>query len=316
MKISNKKIIYYSILIIISATFVVLLWRGCAQNNPGTSQEKRVNTPTVNSPNSSKLEDNTRIFFASNGKTTVYKIKKDDKWAVIWNDREGKLYDYVSNPVFSTDGSQLAYSAELNGQALVVINNIQEISAYDRAFGLVFSPDGQEIAFVSIKDDGTSLVISAVVNNNGSGAIENGQEGQTYQGIGFLETPSGDSVYIIWSPDGEHMAYLVEEDGQVFVVIDGQEGERYDDITDIHFDEDGQIVYTAEENDQETIVINDQIVSTENTSSQDDGDSDDGDSVISGSYDSYRYKKSTEKDINRSSDQLNYPACVGENCNF
>ena len=201
----NKKTIYYIVLIAIILTAGIVLGREIFK-----SRKSATPAPQNSSPSAAKSEDNTRVFFASNGKNSVYKIKKDSGWSVIWNGSEGKTYDFVSNPVFSSDGSQLAYAAEINGQHLVVVNNIQEINSYDGATDIVFNSDGTKIAFIAIKND-TYVVINTTVSSTPTETIENGDESEAYENI----------ISVTFNEDGD-LVYIVQEGDSVVTIVNGE----------------------------------------------------------------------------------------------
>lgn len=316
----KRKLIYAITLLLISAVSFFVVFRRLYPEKTASIDKKNVIPVAIQgNGKAAEVQTGTQIFFATNGKDSVYKIKKDDKWAVIWNGIEGKSYDYVSNPVFSSDGSQLAYSAELDGQAYVVVNNTQEIIAYQKATFIVFSPDGTEIAFSAVKDNGMSVIVVSEVAPGDTPVT--GTVSQEYQDIGSVETPDGDYVSIIYSPDGSQMAYIVEEDGQVYVVVDGQAGEAYDSITDISW-EDGQLTYTAEDGDQTVTVVDNQEVAapvTDDTDESSDnlssGDTS-GDDTYQTTPDAYRYNPVIKNDVSSDSESADYSTCSGESCNF
>jgi hypothetical protein len=259
-------------------------------------------------------QENPDIFFASNGKNSVYKVKKGNQWSVIWNGSEGKLYDFVSNPVFSSDGSQIAYNAEIGGQAYVVVNNTQEIQAYQKANYITFSKDGSTIAFVATRDSNDYVTISAKITDIANTLAESA----SYSNIGVTTDADGNSTAIIMSDDGDRIAYLIEEDGLIYIVIDGEMSEGYDNIISFSFSEDGTD-FTYEAQDGDTVVT---ITNNQTTSSVDDSSSTSDTSYTNRSYTNYptpdyRYKVSTDKDIVLDQDRLDYTGCPeGSQCNF
>jgi hypothetical protein len=260
------------------------------------------------------VQENPDIFFASNGKNSVYKVKKGNQWSVIWNGSEGKLYDFVSNPVFSSDGTQIAYNAEIGGQAYVVVNNTQEIYAYQKANYITFSKDGSTIAFVATKGSNDYVTISAKIADIANTLAESG----SYSNIGVTTDADGNSTAIIMSDDGNSIAYLIEEDGLIYIVINGEMSEGYDSIISFSFSEDGtDFTYEAQDGDTVVTITNNQVVS-----STDDGSSANDTPSTGGSYinypsSDYRYKISTDKDIVLDQDRLDYTGCPeGSQCNF
>lgn len=300
------------VIILILSTFIILwvgIWKKPAV--PSTSSV---------SPSAPK---NTEIFFASNGKNSVYKIKKGDRWSVIWNGQEGKEYDAVSNPIFSSDGNQLAYSAELNGQAYVVVNNSIEINAYQKSGYLVFSQDGSTIAFVSTKEDDSFVVITVDLTTVVTGTVISGNESAEYEEIGVFNSPNGDATAIILSPDGEQVVFTIVEDDKIYIVVNDQQiGSGYDSITDLSINDEGEYSYTATIGETTITVVDNVVVSQTNPASQPPSGTIPPITLPtdtpSSSTDVYKYKISTQKDIHLDEDRLDYNACSDPsgNCNF
>lgn len=91
------------------------------------------------------------IVFSPDSEKIAYIAKKEDKWMIVINSKEGKLYDIISPPIFSPDGQKIAYvvgeGKEMIERMLVVVND-KEGKAYDMISGnLQFSPDGKYLAF-------------------------------------------------------------------------------------------------------------------------------------------------------------------------
>jgi hypothetical protein len=307
MKPIQKIIILVAIVVFLAAIVSSFFLMKSNKTNENTNQETSVTGPT---------EENPDIFFASNGKNTVYKIKKGNQWAVIWNGAEGKTYDFVSNPVFSFDGTQIAYNAEINGQAFVVVNNTQEIKAYQKANYITFSRDGSTIVFVATKGEDLYSVISAKISDI-NGTLN---ESQDYSEIGIAQDPDGNYSAIVISDDGQTIAYIVIEDGQTYIVINGEMSEGYDNIISVSFSEDGSIVYEAQDGDDVVTVINNEVVSTETTNTSTPNSVNPTTQVNNyhvNPNDTYRYTISTTKDIILDQDRLDYSTCSTDGqCNF
>ncbi|HAT73922.1 MAG: hypothetical protein US30_C0003G0022 [Candidatus Moranbacteria bacterium GW2011_GWF2_36_839] len=267
-------------------------------------------------------QENPDIFFASNGKNTVYKIKKGDQWSVIWNGNEGKTYDFVSNPVFSADGSQIAYNAEIGGQAYVVVNNSQEINAYQKSNYITFSKNGKTIAFVATKGDNEYAVISAEILN----ITATLKESKSFKEIAIAKDGDGNSSAIIMSDDGSKLAYVIKENDKIYVVVNGQKSQGYDDVISFSFSEDGSsFTYEAQNGTSILTITNNQVVSSNNANiippnnqNTSNNNSTTNNSNVNYPSATYRYKISTQKDIIRDQNQLNVSGCTGggTQCNF
>lgn len=265
-------------------------------------------------------QENPDIFFASNGKNTVYKIKKGDQWSVIWNGTEGKTYDFVSNPVFSSDGSQIAYNAEIGGQAYVVVNNSQEINAYQKSNYITFSKNGKTIAFVATKGDNDYIVISAEIQN----ITATLKESKSFKEIAIAKDGNGNSSAIIISDDGNKVAYVIKENDKIYVVVNGQKSQGYDDVISFSFSADGSsFTYEAQNGNSVLTITNNQVVSTTNNNSSTNQNTTNTNSETNNytknsPSSTYRYKISTQKDIVRDQNQLDVSGCAsgGTQCNF
>jgi hypothetical protein len=316
----KKRIFYLAFIILIITGSVILL--GDKYNK--SQLDKKIKEQ---SSAGEKKQSQTKVFFVTDGKNSVYKIRKEDKWAVIWNGQEGKLYDAVSNPIFSSDGNNLAYVAQNGNQYYVVVNNNQEINAYQGVTYLTFNSTGNQIAFVSSKNQ-AYVVITSDITNGDAAVAANTTESQEYQSVVPASSSDGDSVSIIYSPNGEDVVYVVEENGETYVVVNGEAGTKYDDIVEVYYNEEGQLVYVAREGDAEITVINNEVVpaadTSENQSSENLPSGETGTGTNSGnntgssgsSSKRYRYSPSTSKDIVRDSDDSDSSVCTGDNCNF
>ncbi|HRY82587.1 MAG TPA: hypothetical protein P5232_02720 [Candidatus Moranbacteria bacterium] len=305
----NKNIVLPVLLIVLFSALVIfaIIWSKSKKPAEVSAPIATQNTPAQENPD---------IFFASNGKSTVYKIKKGDQWSVIWNGEEGKSYDFVSNPVFSSDGSQIAYNAEVGGQAYVVINNTQEINAYQKSNYITFSKDGKTIAFVATKDENSYVVISAEIQN----ITETLKESKSFKEIAVAKDANGNSSAIIMNDDGSKIAYVIKENDKIYVVVNGQKSQGYDDVLSFSFSDDGsKFTYEAQNGNTVLTVVNNQVVSSTNSNSSSNQSVSDSqaNNYSANPSPTYRYKISTKKDIVRDQNKLDYSGCANSGtCNF
>ncbi|MDP2864061.1 MAG: hypothetical protein Q8N73_00135 [bacterium] len=148
--------------------------------------------------------------------------------------KKGKipLRGITSSLVFSPDSQNLAYVVEKNGKSVLILDD-EESKPYDYIWpDPVFSPDSQKLAYRA--SDGEKIFI--VINN---------QESQPYFSYPFpcgLGTP----VYafcetnLIFSPDSKKTAYLIEENGKFYMVVNGKKGKLYDEIVSFQFSSDSK----------------------------------------------------------------------------
>jgi len=197
-----------------------------------------------------------RILFASMGNRNIYKVQtSDNKWVVVMdNGQQSQAFDSVSNPTFSADGTQFAFSGTIAATAVVVLNNAVQNQTYTNISQIIFSPNGQEVAYV------------ATTQNQQSVIVIDGKVSKSYQEIAPLSTPDG-TTYAIFSPDGQEVAYKVVDDNGAYIVINGQAGKEYTDVSDFTFSADGtQFAYDAVINGQTVTVVNNQEIINNNPS--------------------------------------------------
>jgi Tol biopolymer transport system component len=182
----------------------------------------------------------------------------------------------LSDIALSPDGSRLAYFAT-RGEEPVVVNGTEITPApgFDRQ-SLTFSPDGRHLVYVRRDRHEQRLVLDGV-------------EGPSYREVGrpvfgpdgrlvypiregkttFVEVqPEGGRrgphrspyslawVKVVLSPDGKRLAYTAWDGRKEFVVVDGSEGPRYDDISSPSFSPDSsRVAYFARLGKKSVLVV-------------------------------------------------------------
>jgi WD40 repeat protein len=161
------------------------------------------------------------------------------KSIVVVDDKAEKPYDAVraDSLVFSPDGQRVAYVARAGKKWLAIVNGTEEKS-YDTlgqsdsrglplGVPLAFSADSRRWAYAALKGGVFSDQWVVVVNGT--------EEKKTYDYIG-AGTP-------VFSPDGQHLAYVGKTGGKWHVIMDGTEQKReYGNIArdGLHFSPNGQ----------------------------------------------------------------------------
>lgn len=143
--------------------------------------------------------------------------------AVFINDEQSPTYEDVANDSlsFSPDSRRVTYGALRDGKAVVVADG-REFSALDRsAEGMpVWSPDSQRFAFFA-KTDGRQFM-----------AVVDGRPDQMWD----MTLPGS----FTFSPDGSRYAYAVQDGDFGRVVVDGEAGPRYRNVSGLTFSPDGR----------------------------------------------------------------------------
>ncbi|HOO53558.1 MAG TPA: HEAT repeat domain-containing protein [Methanothrix sp.] len=160
-------------------------------------------------------------------------IVLDDDFIDLGKDESNR----VAQMVFSPMGTRLAYDLVPGGNAygdhIVVVDGVPGKRYHDPGVGtIVFSSDESTVAYWAKAEDGGFVMVM------------NGEEGKIYNKI-------GDPII---SPDGSHVAYIVEESDGMFVVSDGIEGKKYESIWGLTFSLDGRLAYAASDTRDEGYV--------------------------------------------------------------
>lgn len=174
------------------------------------------------------------LLFSPDGQRFAYGGQEiSQKWRVVTDGQPGPAYDQVDNIVFSKDGRHVAYKAKTGERWMLVIDGKPQLEFEELAEGFpVFSPDGRRLAH-GYKENGKWKVRLDVLEGDGRSGIVGGKYNK---GVGL----------ITFSPDGERLAFGSRNGDKRSMIVDGQSGPEFDDITDIVFSPDGKrVAYVA-----------------------------------------------------------------------
>jgi Tol biopolymer transport system component len=162
---------------------------------------------------------------------------------MVVNGAPGKSYRQFSaiDCVFSPDSKRLAYVAGNEARKyFVVLDGVEGIDGYTGISNLTYSPDSKRFAYTARDDDTRKYFV-----------FLDGVRSKPYDQIVFGKN-------LVFSADGQRLAYTVSRGGKQFVVVDGSEGMQYDSIGDGPiFSLDGNhITYTAKLSDKWFVVTN------------------------------------------------------------
>lgn len=163
-------------------------------------------------------KDSVRI--SPDGKRFAVVIQSEDKATAhaSIDGQEQKTYGWVRDLAFSGDSRHVAYVATIDGKDLPVVDGREgafrgEIWGGTRGGGgtLRLNHDGTGVAFVARK--GNAPAFGVVID----GAIDRPN----------VDPNDGAPVF---SPDGKRLAYVAQDGGQRFVVLDGKPGTKYEAV--------------------------------------------------------------------------------------
>lgn len=146
--------------------------------------------------------------------------KEGDKKFVIVDGKSSKQYDNITELKFSPNGQSFAYAAwniSGSGRTMHVVLDGQEQKKYEWVKDITFSPNSERIAYLAgIKGKNEQCI---VVDDN---------EGKKY--IQKLGIPNYNVSPPVFSPDSNHVGYIVEMGDKSWIVVDKIEGRHYDKI--------------------------------------------------------------------------------------
>jgi Tol biopolymer transport system component len=228
------------------------------------------------------------LSFGADGRHLIYTAQKGKKCCVVLDSMEGRRYDAVGQPLFSPDGTRIAYPAMIAGGDTVrgteaegrsvgakeFIVGARGVEAYllpDKWFvvldsseqkryeniqkgSLAFSSDGIHLAFTVVTFEGgglgssLSLFPEFLPPTERWFVVVDGKESKRYDGI-FEKA--------IFSLDGKRVAFVALEGWKHWVVIDGVETKSYEGIGagSIRFSPDGKrVAYCAKRGESYCVV--------------------------------------------------------------
>ena len=216
-----------------------------------------------------KYNDIGELTFSPDGKHFAYTAKQGGSWFVVFDGVEQKKYDgRTQSLTFSFDGKHFAYDVEEKKEFIVLDGKEQK--KYDLVYSSTFSPDGKRFAYIAAEEEkrfaildgkeqkkydlviANSLVFSPDNKRFAYIAREDGEEFIVLDGkkhekrdlvinsclLSEFEFVITTHVFPpIFSPDSKHFAYIAEEEGKQFVILDNVEQQKqYGLISKYRFD--------------------------------------------------------------------------------
>lgn len=158
-------------------------------------------------------------------------LERGNKQMVVIDGRLGPAYDEIGQDEFryktpfSPDRKRVAYAARRGKKWMVVVDG-REGKAYDGIDDLLFSPNSKHFSYI---------------------AYSAAKGGQSFVVRDGLESKPFDNSILspIFSPDSQHLAYILRGEGDA-VVRDGQQEQTYAVVEDLRFSPDSaHLLYHA-----------------------------------------------------------------------
>ncbi len=188
------------------------------------------------------------IVFSPDSKHYAYSAELTaGQWSVVRDGKEGKLYDSVSLPTFSSDSKRVLYVARQGNDQFVVLDGIEGPPFSNIPFGQ-FSPDGKRVTYQAQLTNGLWVLM---VDGSASKAYEHIEISPSYfssdsKRVSFAAKKKGKACVVIegkespkydgiaemplFSPDSSRVAFAAARGGSTFMVLNGVEGKKYADI--------------------------------------------------------------------------------------
>lgn len=189
------------------------------------------------------------LAFTLDSKELWFIVHRNERWLF---DSTGAGEGSISNSdslehLFFNKGNGVCFVASQSGKQFIDYTGLRS-NSYDsiNPKSIALSPVGDELAYVVGREGSQFVVINDWtqrwrVGPNGEYEpipTETTKEGRVYDAI--------DSQFLIFSFDGAKIAYVAEQGGKQFVVVNEKEGKMYDGVFELTFSPDGQkITYGA-----------------------------------------------------------------------
>jgi Tol biopolymer transport system component len=166
------------------------------------------------------------LTFSPDSKRVAYVAELGGKRTFVVDGQGAGPFDAVRSVLFSPDSRRVAYTAQLHQDSWEVVVDGKAEGPYllIRDGSLAFSPDSRRVGYIAETTFGHFLVNdrNVVVGevHEKQAVVIDGKQGKAYDYIWSLT----------FSPDSQRVAWHAQADGKHFIVVDGEEKERWDNI--------------------------------------------------------------------------------------
>jgi len=143
-------------------------------------------------------EMRSHTIFAKDGRAVNVGVLRERFFTIADGKKTGDTYDGIKDPVFSPDGSLLAFAARRGDRHHVVVNGIAG-PPYDMVVAPQFSPDGSRLIY-RVRQDGKRFVV--VADARGNTLAEQARYELVWQPV--------------FAPDGKSIAYAVKNGREIW----------------------------------------------------------------------------------------------------
>ncbi len=217
------------------------------------------------------------LTFSPDGKRIAYILEEKHKQKVVVDGKPGKPFDRIvtGSITFSPDSKQVAYAGENDVKKMktkkdvMVVSGEKESEPFVESQKLFFSPDSKNFYFLVKNLDDKNLLFKNWKKIKTSDAIVRPTFSPDGKKFAYVSGKAGKGLVVvingrkhkvyddIWpinfSPTGAYLYYVGTRDNKRRVIINGNEGEPYDDIINgnIKFIGENRISYAALKKNQD-----------------------------------------------------------------
>jgi len=167
----------------------------------------------------------------------MYVAIRNKKYRLVVHGTEGPPYDGVYDVTISPNGKHVAYVIKKGDKMGVVVDD-KESELYDSVEQILFSPDSKRVGFRALK-------IVGLKRKQVNSVVVDGKEGKWYDWIGAWGFGAGsDKVF-----------FAAQDNGGKFMVVDGKEHDRHDDISNAAITASGTLIYSIRQGDKYPVLV-------------------------------------------------------------